>query len=249
MINEMNTNHKHQADFSCDFAETLVAVLYGEASPGEQQAFERHIVDCRSCRAESAAFGMVRSSLGEWRETVFANLETPEIVLPAPPKVVHRQIEKSGWLAALRDFLQPSGNIWQSSAGVYAAITICAALLAVFGYNFVNQSNNNSVVVSPVAVNTPLPSPGAASVKDLDNEVAVVPPQERKENRNNIAPTPPSKRLPAQRPASEAERKPASKQRTVPRKSKTEDDALPLDEMDDDSIRLADLFDEISSTD
>ena len=51
---------------SCPSKELLVTVLYGEAGPDEQAAFQAHLLACADCRDEVEALGGVRALLHEW---------------------------------------------------------------------------------------------------------------------------------------------------------------------------------------
>jgi hypothetical protein len=50
--------------------ERLVAFVYGEDSPADRSAFERHLGECPACRQELAGLSSVRSALREWMPPV-----------------------------------------------------------------------------------------------------------------------------------------------------------------------------------
>lgn len=114
-------NDKHTS--TCERAEELISVLYGEASERETRDFELHLKQCRDCRAEFAAFAQVRESIGEWRDEVLTGFVSPPAVVPA--------IRKSA-MAALRQFFDLS-PLWLKGAVGFAALVFCVlAALAVF---------------------------------------------------------------------------------------------------------------------
>jgi hypothetical protein len=252
----MSNNHNHKTEASCAFAETLVTVLYGEATEAESTKFEQHLTDCRSCSEEFFTFGAVRNVVGEWRENAFLPLETPEIVLPpAKHPVAAQQTEKVSLLESLRDFLFPAGGFLQGAAA-FAAIAVCAVLIAVFAFSFAYKNDNNIAGVKPATVESPLPKPDETLRVPAENELAINDGSQDKKQKppvstgssESIAPRTKS----AVRPAvaeTEQRTKPAPKQKTQPRRPKKEELDFPADDFEDDSIRLADLFDEISSTD
>lgn len=106
---------------TCERADDLVAVLYGEAGERERRDFELHLTQCGSCRAEFAAFAQVRESIGEWRDeslTGFAHTAA----LPA----------RKSALAAVRQFFDLSPLWLKGAVGFAAVILFALAALAVF---------------------------------------------------------------------------------------------------------------------
>lgn len=74
----LDNNHKNSP---CDFAGKLVSYLYGETSEREKIEFESHLENCSNCADEFESFGALRNSLFEWKKE-FSVLETPAFVLP-----------------------------------------------------------------------------------------------------------------------------------------------------------------------
>ena len=105
---------------TCERAEDLVSVLYGEASERERRDFELHLQQCGDCRAEFAAFARVRESIGEWRDEALSGF------VPAPAAPVRKSA-----LAAWRQFFDLS-PLWLKGAVGFAAAVFCVlAALAV----------------------------------------------------------------------------------------------------------------------
>lgn len=110
---------------SCECADELVAVLYGEASERETRDFELHLKQCAGCRAEFVAFAQVRESIGEWRAEALTGFVSSPAAMPAAA------VRKSA-LAALRQFLDLS-PLWLKGAVGFAAVVFCVlAALAMF---------------------------------------------------------------------------------------------------------------------
>lgn len=107
---------------SCERADQLVSVLYGEASERETRDFELHLKQCGSCRAEFAAFADVRESIGEWRDEALTGfVSSPPVAIPA----------RKSATAALRQFFDLS-PLWLKGAVGFAAVVFCIlATLAV----------------------------------------------------------------------------------------------------------------------
>lgn len=107
---------------TCERAEDLVSVLYGEASERERRDFERHLQQCASCRTEFAAFAQVRESVRGWRDEALAGFVSAQAT--ASPR-------KSA-LAAWRQFFGLS-PLWLKGAVGFAAVVFCVlAALAVW---------------------------------------------------------------------------------------------------------------------
>jgi hypothetical protein len=106
---------------TCERAEELVSVLYGEASERERREFEVHMQQCGNCRAEFAAFAQVRESVGEWRDEALAGFVSAHAAVPA----------RKSALAAWRQFFDLS-PLWLKGAVGFAAVVFCVlAALAV----------------------------------------------------------------------------------------------------------------------
>jgi putative zinc finger protein len=106
---------------TCDRAEDLIAVLYGEATEPEKRDFELHLKQCDSCRAEFNAFASVRESIGGWRDEALTGF-----VASLPTH------DKRSALAALRQFFALS-PLWLKGAVGFAVVVLCVlAAMAVF---------------------------------------------------------------------------------------------------------------------
>ena len=108
---------------TCERAEELVSVLYGEAGERERRDFEVHMQQCGNCRAEFAAFAQVRESIGEWRDEALSGFVSAHAGV--------RPVRKSA-LAAFRQFFDLS-PLWLKGAVGFASVVFCVlAALAVW---------------------------------------------------------------------------------------------------------------------
>ncbi|HEX8195991.1 MAG TPA: hypothetical protein VF571_07375 [Pyrinomonadaceae bacterium] len=118
-------NNNHKSDLNCAFGETLVAVLYNEATEAETENFERHLSRCRECSEELAAFGMLRNAVSDWRENEFVPLSLPNIVLPDETQKIEPAVTgKHSLLQSLRAFFTPANFGWQMAAAGFAGFII-----------------------------------------------------------------------------------------------------------------------------
>jgi hypothetical protein len=77
-------------DFSeCKFSSGIVPYMYGEMSGSESSSFESHLVECSMCTDEFASISCARYEVYEWKKLEFDPLATPqiEIVFDAEPAV------------------------------------------------------------------------------------------------------------------------------------------------------------------
>jgi len=254
----MSNNHKN----FCQFAEQIVSYLYDEFEAKEKVKFEAHLKDCRTCAAEFAGFGVVRSSIIEWRDADFSKLAAPNFALPVIEKEISRpavSTESRSWLDEIRKMFS-----FNPALATALAVAVVGVGIALFAFNF--SGNNETAViqnekdlvratVSPTIDTTRKPeenvadknaekfSPPSFETDTLPKEVKRVKPVEPekavvkvsttapKNNANNSAVTP--------------------KETTVKKPSPDKKPRVPnLNELDDDvdeTIRLADLFDELDT--
>ncbi len=146
-----NNNHYNSP---CGFAEDLVSYLYGEIDSAEKTRFERHLDDCSNCGKELAGFGFVRSSIGDWREEMFSVLETHKIEIPYIEKqtFVKTSVNSNdslSWLASLRNVFSLSPT-WATTTTVFASIAVLVGI-TIFALNF---SYSNQVLEAKIIGNT-----------------------------------------------------------------------------------------------
>ena len=78
----------------CGFLSDTVSYLYGEMPESERSTFEDHLAGCEACTDEFAGISFSRFSVLEWQRGEFANLPTPEIVIP------YETSRSTSWLEA-----------------------------------------------------------------------------------------------------------------------------------------------------
>ncbi len=112
----------------CKFEDVIVSYIYDESSVAERRDFESHLLECSSCTYEFASISSARYSVFEWHKEEFADLATPQIVIPYAPKKpkVIEENESIGFLDGLRGLFSGSG--WP--------VTVAAALIICLGVGF-----------------------------------------------------------------------------------------------------------------
>lgn len=91
--------HNNNHNFSCNFSEQLISFVYDEIGGAEKSDFESHLQHCTSCASEISNFTSVRSSIQEWHLEDFAHLSTPAIELPLAK---NNSAISNNWLEKIR---------------------------------------------------------------------------------------------------------------------------------------------------
>lgn len=228
----------------CEFGDLIVPYLYGESTEPERSRFETHMLDCSMCADEFAEISFSRYSVFEWQKEEFAQMPTPQIVIPYDVKYV----KSVGFFDGFREFLFFN---WASK------VTVAAAFLIIAGIGFVtidyfnqpveqiasvDESNSNSSMVRPVSLPNKTEAPKVITVKKIDS------PDDSIETPRSVRASLPQRRKPVTA-YNNAPRKPLHSE--SPATSLGPDlkaPALTADTVDDDkSLRLADLFDTVDT--
>ncbi len=253
----MNNNHKKSG---CDFAEDLVSYIYGETNASAKAEFERHLAACSICADELEAFSGVHFAIGDWKALEFDALETPAVEIPYPQTEKEVLVGKGSWLPALlRDLFS------SYSPRALSLATACVAVLAVAGgaVLFILNSNGGKDIAgknknsNPAVVPTVEKTPAQANVNQ--NNSPTVEPKQQQPN----VPQPEVVRQPETktdravkivnnpRTSPKAENPNTPKSSDVKRNNKSNQiktQEIP-DEDEDDTLRLAELFEEIDARD
>lgn len=245
----INNNHQNS---DCAFGERLVSYLYGESSGAESFEVEKHLKNCEACADEFAAFSGLHFAIDDWKTTEFAPLATPLIEIPYETKT---EVVKSSWLSGLRQIfaLSPAWSLATASAAVLVICTgiVWLALNARQIDDVAENEKNKNQSISPAAQQTP-PATTAKNdpVKKADEQVNPI--NEPKAPAIENAVDQDSKNTRAvkivnnPRPSSKSDNAP----KTTPKRNTKNQPApkLMTDESEeDDSLRLAELFEEIGT--
>ena len=221
----------------CPRADEILSYMYGEIVGAAEAEFEKHLTDCGLCTDEFAAVSNSRFSVYEWKKEAFDPLVTPEIRIPIGLSAAE---SPPGLAAGVRAWL---GSL---SLPVFAAaaVAVCIGLgIVVFSLRGPERQPTVSRVDTPavpVGIDTGAPKPTVAPTPEL---VETGPPSSK----------PMPVRASATQPRRTAKRRaPVNNALTstvvvTPKRIQLENaPALTaLHENDDNSLRLADLFDEV----
>lgn len=225
----------------CKFATAIVPYMYGELRSVEASAFESHLLACSGCADEFAAVSASRYEVYEWKKLEFEPLETPIFEIPLTPAVV-----KVSLVERLRGAFV---------TGWTPAIGFAAALLVALTAWFTLSSESNPPTFT--AGNTPAdeveipPAPAPSPPAVVGEEETVRSDESSRPSqpiRKAAAPTVyqprplirEAKRV-NPRPVQPARATTASQNPTLPRLNDFAED-------EDKSLRLAELFDDVETS-
>lgn len=267
----MNNNNHQNSD--CSFAAEIVSYIYGEIGAKEKSVFEAHLVDCETCPEELADFMEIRFSVNDWKQTEFAPLATPVIEIPYEKEQAREIAAVSGsWWSNLRQIFTLS-PAWMTATTAVAALVICFGLFAAVYKNSGSQEmvagNGGNTQIKPTVLPTAEVSPNKPAEKIIvsdensnssgeitepskivdqtpktvgagNNEATVVKVTERKPKNvtQNTAHKPVNN-------AANNSNKPVRKNPPVNNRQMPKLDNF--DEDEDDSLRLAELFEDIET--
>jgi anti-sigma factor RsiW len=224
---------------NCEFKDDIVSYLYDETGASERTKFENHLAHCSVCTDEFAAISNARFSVFEWQREEFADLATPEIVIPYPAKRTDEGSVTTGIWAPVRAWL----SLGSFPVAIAVGLVLCLGL-GLTAFQFLGSPENpiasNVKSVPPIETVTMQDSVATTNSKRPEVAVDTQPPTHAPPSRE-ILPvrvvegrkTISKKQLNARNPI---DRKPAQNIPAAPILSEN------YEESQDASLRLADLF-------
>lgn len=135
---------------TCGRSEDLVAYIYNEATRAEANDFENHVRLCVGCKAEMEAFGVVRESIGEWRQQALGALPSAAWASDVAAVGATRQRQqRRGAMVAIREFFTLSPS-WMRAATAAVALIFC--VLAAIAVAYFSQQPTVVVVERPDSI-------------------------------------------------------------------------------------------------
>ena len=248
-------SNNHQS--SCAFGEQIVSYIYDEATAKERVNFETHLPNCSACADQIAGFGLVRSSINEWRKDDLFTLESSALNITeshsaktAKSTVISNKT--ASWSGELRKLLSISPT-W---AAVFAALIVCAGLVWLFSSSLkIELAANKSPVITTISDNNSASNPKQETtqnppevkIKEVPKEI-----ENSSTTRNNqkisaVKTTPKLKSVSPKMNNTVAENKPATNKKSNNAQKSEVPTLLNINEEDDKSLRLAELFEEIDT--
>lgn len=260
---EMNNNSPKNLD--CKFAAETLEYLYGEIGGERKNVFQKHLDNCAECADLIEDFSAVRFSIKDWKAAEFDKLATPAIQIPYEiPALKTVVTEQSGsWFESVRNYFSLS-PVLSGAAAVLLIALFFALGIFVFNNNSddliadSNQKPNLNAKSSEMPKSAVLAEkeesksqPETADPKTIDtvevqkqkSEVSVpVRVDSRPNTKQKIQPV---KSTEKQTPNADLIND-TKNAKTVPAKNKPRLNELP-EEVEDNSLRLADLFAELET--
>lgn len=238
-----NLPNKSFDEAGCGSAADVLSYLYGELQANEIGRIESHIATCGVCAAEAEAFSALRGSLADWKREFD--------LIPTPP--IRIEENRTALPAAGSMSVLESIRAFLAGFPMFAATSAAALLVVGFGAfylltldrnNDVAETSQNRPKASPTASSSPA---GKSEPVDTTASVSNVP-SKAKESTTDVKPAKAAER----QPKSTADKTPRNVNRSTnvsrPKNDRAQVPTLGEESGDeDDTLRLADLFDEIGS--
>jgi len=107
-----------------DHQETLLLDVYGELTPTEREAWERHLKVCQDCRHERARLHQLLLQLKEGAPAPHLSPERAGAMAEAILKARRKEGKKTWW----------KGKLWGSPHRLVPAIAMVCLMIVVFGW-------------------------------------------------------------------------------------------------------------------
>jgi hypothetical protein len=253
-------------NFNCKFAPEIVEFLYGEIGTERKNAFQAHLNNCSDCADEIEYLSDIRFSIQDWKAAEFDNLATPKIQIPYNiPALKTVETEKSfSWFDAVRNYFSMS-PVWSGAMAILLIALFFA--LGVFVFNngdddLIAVSNQNpnlnakpSEQPQPSVVtkkDEPIKTPEAALTDDavieekplIEKHSTEVPAQVI--NKANTKQKIQTVKTTEKKTANTDLKNDTKNAKNIPSKNKPRLNELP-EEVEDNSLRLTDLFAELET--
>jgi len=238
-----NLPNKSIEKAGCRSAEDVLSYLYGELPANEIGRIKSHLAACGDCASEADAFSALRGSFADWKRE-FALMPTPPIriderqtALPVAPT--------TSVFDAIRAYLAGFPSLAAASAAALLLVGFGAFYLLTLNQNDdLAETSQNRPKASPTTGSTP-----AAKSESVDTSAnSSIPAGKNSEAPADVKPVKAAER----QPKSVADKSPRTNNRNTnvsrPKNDRAQAPTLGEDSGDeDDTLRLADLFDEIGS--
>ena len=217
----------------CTHGGDMLAYLYNEMALTDRETFEVHLADCGTCIDDFAELSQSRYPVYEWKRVQFDPLPTPRVIIPVEAASI-------SWFDKLRASLALRPAF---AFGSLAAIAVVASLAA---FALIGGSTGNTEVAGFEPTPSVMPSP-EASVQPPARAIQPVAAsnQPKADVRRDEEPKTVKVSASASRTAERLAKPKATQQAKRTEQLPT---LNPVDEDEDDSLRLVDIFEEIGTS-
>ncbi|MGQ0542340.1 MAG: zf-HC2 domain-containing protein [Blastocatellia bacterium] len=235
----------------CHFADDVVSYLYNEMAEVDRSDFEEHLLGCTPCTDAFAEISDARYSVYEWQKIEFAPMATPHIVIPFEQK---ETVTKVSWFDSLRAVFSPR---YAFASGAFALLLMLFSLVYLvprggqIDSDRVGLDNSNIIPTPAIKPSVIVQSSNQSKSEVVENKTpetqglnistvrVTVPKSDSGTSAVPVAVSanPPSAKAPEKGNAAVRNLKPPT---TAPKLNDFDDD-------EDDSLRLADMLDDIDT--
>jgi hypothetical protein len=211
----------------CTQGGDMLAYLYDEMPSADRDRFELHLSDCGTCIDDFAELSQSRYPVYEWKQTEFDVLPTPRVVIPYGEAT-------ASWFDRLRAAFAFNPAFALGGVGAMLLVGVVTSYVLFSGSGVDDIAKDIQPSPSPVRMSAgePLPAPTSETATGSLAEPAVKP--------RVVNASMPNK----------SSSKSAKPKATVPSPKKNE--RLPVystaEDDEDDSLRLADIFAELDTS-
>jgi len=226
----------NDVDFlKCKFGSGIVPYMYGEMSGSESSSFESHLLECSMCTDEFASISSARYEVYEWKKLEFDPLATPQI------EIVFDTGSAVSWADKLRAVFAQSWAIpSMTAAGILVA--------AVFATTFLLSEKGSPDIAANFSKDAAVDESGTRSSPEITSTEAGVSVNTSEERQ----PQPGVVRSAAAQRVSQKHAVRTARPITIKATSAQNDKKAPrlneFVEEEDTSVRLAELFDDIETS-
>ncbi len=217
----------------CKFTSDIVPYMYGEMAGSETSAFESHLLECSTCTDEFASISNARYEVYDWKKLEFDPLATPQI------EIVFATERSGSWMEKARAVFAQN---WAIPSMATAGILVVAVLAAAF---ILTQKSSPEVAANLVD-DTVVEQPTVSSVPKIAGSQVNPDSQEYRENESRAVRAAAAQRVSHKRTvrtSRSVDVKTTSAQNI--QKAPTLNEFV---EEEDTSVRLAELFDDIETS-
>ncbi len=235
----------NDANFSaCKNSSDIVPYMYAELSSSDSSVFESHLLDCGECTDQFAEISNARFEVYEWKKLEFDPLVTPGIRIPYESE----SAVGVSWIDKVRAAF---GHGWKTPGLAFAGMAIVSTLAAVL---VLTRDDGSDIAAN---INSNVPAVNTAGIQASDPPTLVL-----------DRPVDTVKGLEVQQPVQiESTTKPLEPKRTnqgrravrpqnidtIPASARNQQRSVPtlneFSEDEDTSLRLAELFEDIETSD
>jgi hypothetical protein len=109
-------------DVNCKYSNGIVPYMYGESATSVATEFETHLLECQACTDEFAALSAARYEVYDWKKLEFDPLASPAIRIP------FGEVAEVSWIGKLRAAFSTG---WAMPVGALAGLAFLVVVLAV----------------------------------------------------------------------------------------------------------------------